>query len=553
MIPERFQEEEGEPVEDYGIPAPATQSSNLPSPEDVFGTPAEWARTDLVAETAALSKANHDFIQDAITEHRDTKLPRVFVPGPAQINGNYHRVAIGDFTGKILHNLPDGILYRRGDLVGTIEGEPGSKRWVQLTNERVRHLVDDNARLQKSVVRNGNSIEIDCPCTDDYARLVMDAAVTFQGVRVLSILTHVPLVRRDRTLTPPGFEHGIFYDEPPELKGLSPTEDEDALTDLVIDFPFLDDASRANFFGLLITCLMRPAIDGNVPLHLVMSSKERTGKTKLIELVLGGLIFGSPIPAVQMQGTDEERDKRITALLLAGLSIVHMDNLREFLDSAALASLITSRIYMGRLLGVSRMLPLENNMVLVASGNNVRATGEIVKRIVPIVLQPRTDAPELRTDIVHRNLPAYVKSVRKRVLGALLFRALVGGSTAVRMGGFEEWVQCVGPAVGEPWMDNAKEWREESDPEGEDLKRFADEWWKRHRSEYVSAKDLLIIADEIEAFGSILARVTNDRARLIAFSMRVLKKNIRTPVGTFQIGSLKSGNQQFWRLESSEQ
>ena len=59
------------------------------------------------------------------------------------------------------------------------------------------------------------------------------------------------------------------------------------LEDLVADFPFADAASRQNLFGLLLTPIVRPALDGNVPIHLAEAALERTGKTKLLEHVVG--------------------------------------------------------------------------------------------------------------------------------------------------------------------------------------------------------------------------------------------------------------------------
>ena len=45
-----------------------------------------------------------------------------------------------------------------------------------------------------------------------------------------------------------------------------------------VDFPHRDEASRHNVFGLMLTAVLRPAIDGPIPFHLFMASLERTGK-----------------------------------------------------------------------------------------------------------------------------------------------------------------------------------------------------------------------------------------------------------------------------------
>src|SRR5439155_25639281 len=53
----------------------------------------------------------------------------------------------------------------------------------------------------------------------------------------------------------------------------------DALRDIVVDFPFVDAASRTNTLGLILTPILRPAIPGEVPLALVDKPKSGTGAT----------------------------------------------------------------------------------------------------------------------------------------------------------------------------------------------------------------------------------------------------------------------------------
>lgn len=180
----------------------------------------------------------------------------------------------------------------------------------------------------------------------------------------------------------------MYYDEPESLRGLKPdpSRARDILEDLIVDFPFRDEASRQNFYGLLLTPIVRPMLRGHTPMHLVGASLPRTGKSLLTEQVLGGLLYGRATPARQLVGDEGEVEKRILAMLLCGETIINLDNLKEYLDSPSLAMLLTAETFGGRVLGLSVDAMVKNILTIVATGNNVRATGEIAKRIVPIVL-----------------------------------------------------------------------------------------------------------------------------------------------------------------------
>ena len=186
---------------------------------------------------------------------------------------------------------------------------------------------------------------------------------------------------------PSGWHDGLYYDEPEDLRDLKPITDceviHNVLYDLVVDFPFKTEADKQNFIGLLLTPLISPALEGNRPMHLVNSPLERTGKSKLVNEVFGGIILGRELASMQITDKEEEREKRIVAMLLQGESLMHLDNLPEYIDSASLASLLTSHFLASRILGYSRTVKLRNNLVIVGTGNNVRASGEITKRRGP--------------------------------------------------------------------------------------------------------------------------------------------------------------------------
>jgi putative DNA primase/helicase len=109
------------------------------------------------------------------------------------------------------------------------------------------------------------------------------------------------------------------------------------LDEMLVDFPFVDDASRAHALAAMLLPFVRDCISGPTPLHLIEAPTPGTGKGLLANLIC--------IPAtgrgatVMAEGqSDEEWRKRITAMLLAGPVFVVLDNLRRRLDAGALAA-----------------------------------------------------------------------------------------------------------------------------------------------------------------------------------------------------------------------
>lgn len=493
----------------------------------------------------------------------------VLTPGAHTVGGSYLSVGTDRFADRVLAAFPPGILYRRGNDVGLVVGEPGKRRFEPLTDAASRRLVDGHVALFASAGKPdrpdampepqegpataapGDALRF-VPCSRDLASLISDAARSHPKVRDLVMLTTFPVYRPDWTLSPPGFDAGIYYDEPPDLSDLK-RPPVSVIYDALTDFPFRDDASRFNAIGLMLTPLIRHAV-GNVPFHLVHSSMERTGKTKLVEMI-GQIVTGDAPPAIQVSEREEENEKRVTSAMRAGKPILFFDNLRDYLDSASLAALATARVWEGRVLGSSTLAAFPNRSTVVLTGNNVRATGELVKRTVPILLQPRDGTPENRTDFVHPDLDAFITSERPAILGALLglvdaWRARGAPPGPHRMGGFEAWARAVGGILdGSPWLGNASAWRRAANPEGEDLALLVRAWEERHGlgMQHPAAT----IAEMAQAAGIFPACFTRPGpGAVISFARRVLAASQDRPVGDRIIRRVGSGSSSYWSLQA---
>lgn len=503
----------------------------------------------------------------AVAPSRATEQDYVLIPG-AHIddNGMMDEVSDADFTADVISRLPRDAVYRQDIVAGELIGDAGRRRFVPLTSGRTRALISEHMRFGKWAEckkgpHKGEQVLAFAACGADRGRLVYDQLGLSESIRPLNLIVTYPVFRDNWQLAEPQWNpDGIYYDQPDELRNLQPETDLETirctLENLVIDFPFKRQADRENFFGLLLTPLIRPAIRSNTPLHLVMASLERTGKTLLVEQVLGYTLLGHELPAMTLPRDEAEKDKRILSLLMDGDTMWHLDNLNDFIDSASLATLLTSAEYKGRILGQSKMIRVRNNVTLVGTGNNVRATSEIVKRTVPIVLQPTTANPEDRDDFEHPDLPVFLRASRRRVLECLIglvhhWLACDRPRCPRKLGGFNAWSETIGGILEvagySEWRSNERQWRRDADPEGEDLRMLVEQWWAKNQSIPQLVREVVALADDLGVFNHLLAK-SNDKARQTAFG-RLLSSKIDTPIGEWILRRRNSSAGSMYHLD----
>lgn len=468
--------------------------------------------------------------------HGAPKAPAdVLIPGAHVMpTGEYVEQGCHTFCEQTLKAINPEALYRRADLLGEIR----DGLFNPVNENRLRGIVDASVHL----IVSKPAKDPDQPpqiayrsCTYDNAALLHAYALSGSHVRNLNHLATYPVcVGRDFDLAKPGWnpDHGVYLvGSVPEPLDLATSRA--VLDDLLADFPFQAQADKANFIGLMLTPILRPAIDEPVPMYLICSPMERTGKTKLAEIVLGVCITGKRTPAMQLTDKQDEQEKRLLSVLLHGQSLIHLDNLSEFIDSPALASLLTSSEYQGRILGSSVMTSIPNTLTVVGTGNNVHATGEIAKRIVPIRLLPATEAPDERADFKHPKLFEYVTAERDRVLAACFgliehWRANGRPQRFGGFGGFEKLHAVVGGILdicGIPgWLTNRKEWLGEVDDSGSEYTELITAWSREFApSTWVDAQNLYDLAVRLKLFGW-LERSKSEHGKRISFGTRVLTR-----------------------------
>jgi hypothetical protein len=185
------------------------------------------------------------------------------------------------------------------------------------------------------------------------------------------------------------------------------------------EFPYVSDADHANALALLLTPLVRPAIKRHVPLALLDAPKPGTGKGLLADVV-SLIATGNCAAILAAPEKDEEWDKRITAILLQGRTIICIDNIVGTLQSASLEGVLTAEVHEGRVLGQSTMVKVPNRATWLATGNNIRLGGDLPRRCYRIRLDPHVSRPWMRSGFTHEDLTGWVAEQRASLIAALL-------------------------------------------------------------------------------------------------------------------------------------
>ncbi len=333
--------------------------------------------------------------------------------------------------------------------------------------------------------------------------------------------------------------------------------------DWLADFPFVDEASRAHAIAAPLTAIVRELIEGPTPLFAIDAPAAGTGKG-LLASGIGIIAEGASLAVMAEARSEDELRKRITALLLAGRSIVLFDNLRRRLDSATLAALLTATTWSDRLLGKTQTIELPNRAVWLATGNNLQMGEEIARRTVWIRLDAKVDRPWSRGGFRHNDLNAWLLRHRHELVWALLVLAqnwIAQGSptwSGKPLGSYVAWASVVGgileaAGVGS-FLANREEFYSRADAESEDWRSFASAWWTEHGDQPVKVVDLL--AKALELLPSLLARAgdsASERSLRTRLGRAIAERRDRRFGDLFvrKAGNDRHGKGALWCLEAA--
>jgi hypothetical protein len=359
-------------------------------------------------------------------------------------------------------------LYRRGhSLVQVVVDRPlpgldaamPTAQLQPVNSERLAQLTGTHINFQRW---DGRRLEfVGCAPPRDLMAHCMSRGVTSQLQRISGV-SATPMIRPDGSiLSTPGYDPAteIYL-----LGGLDlpemiehPTRD-DALAALELVAGLFSECAFADrgegpygsvgvaaVLSVIIGYIGRLLIPG-IPMLTCTAATPGSGKS-YIGTLIGILLTGRAVPVSSVAaGFSAELDKRLTAGLLAGAPIVHLDNCNGKLDSELLCQMLTQSSVAIRPLGVSEEVIVSGLPLVLANGNGVQVDENLARRTLLVELDAGMEKPELRSfnlspdRILLNDRGVYVAAILTALRAYLL--ALKTGEAKLiqpKLGSFDQW------------------------------------------------------------------------------------------------------------------
>lgn len=403
-------------------------------------------------------------------------------------------------------------IYQRGPIIvrpGVVKvaiakkGEADALRVLEVGPHALVEAMTLAADWEKYDGRSESWVSINAP---------MQVAETYRqraGRWKLPVLTGVinaPTMRADGSiLSQSGYDRqtGLLLD----LRGVTfpaildqPTTDDadqalSVLRDLIKTFPFKTEAHRSVALSVILTAVVRRSLP-TAPMHAFTAPTAGSGKSKLVDIA-SVIATGREAGVIAQGKNEEEMEKRLGALLLAGEQIIPIDNCDLPVGGDTLCQMLTQTVVRARILGRSEAPELPANALVTATGNNLTLAGDMTRRALLCQIDPECERPELREfdfDPVER-----VKERRGEYLQAALtiLRAYhVAGrpEQSKPLGSFRDWSRLVRDAliwVGEADPVQTMEEARTNDPKLAALLAVVEQWKPVVGMDRVSTRELV--------------------------------------------------------------
>jgi len=402
-------------------------------------------------------------------------------------------------------------IFQQGDRIVSLAAsenpmsdEDGSMatRLVDVPKEALVEHMMGAANFMKMDARTNNLKLVDCP---EKIALTYMARHGRRNLRPMAGIINSPTMRRDGTiLDQPGYDvvTGLFYDPgqtifpaiPPQPSRADAMAALGILNALIRTFPFATPESRAVALSAMLTTTVRRLLP-TAPMHGFSAPTPSSGKTKLVNIA--AMIATGREAKTTTQSKEEETEKRLASLFLAGHAAILLDNCTLPVGGDALCAMLTSEKYSVRVLGKSEMHEVQTNAMMFATGNNLVIKDDMNRRSLVCTIDPQVERPELRK---FKNDPQKdAQRERGRYLAAVItiLRAhVVAGRPQMEtpLGSFEMWSTCVRDAL--IWLDEADpcatmEATRANDPGHEKLSALIRHWQAVHGENRVTVKHVI--------------------------------------------------------------
>jgi hypothetical protein len=220
-------------------------------------------------------------------------------------------------------------------------------------------------------------------------------------------------------------------------------EDVDLIFDLYRECKFESELGLSVALSWLFCCLLSNSLKTK-PMHIATAPEMGSGKSSILDI---GIILatGERPSAIPLPPSEEEMVKVLLTQLRKGCQFLCFDNTPEHMESNALSIVLTQPTIEGRLLGTNESLSATCDILIGATGNNLKVKGDLVVRTLACKLLSKN---EKGIDIQwERDITAYCLENRTRLVGAalnILYSAAKEQRASQKpLSRFEDWSRCV--------------------------------------------------------------------------------------------------------------
>lgn len=460
-------------------------------------------------------------------------------------------------------NDPPAIFQRGGTLCRIKTVDLDQYKIEDFTDHAIRNEMSRAAIYQRIKEKDGEKKIVKCHPPVDLAKGIL--ALGSWEVPMIRGLINAPVVREDGSiLCSVGYDEstGLYYAQASELKIPDIPEypsKEDAtkaakhfMSEVLHDFPFLDQTAKTNALAAFLTTIVRPMIRGQVPIALIDKPAPGTGASKILELI-SIIATGKAMAALSPPENEDEWRKLITGLLRDGTHIICIDNIDSDLNAGTLSRALTSSIWKDRTLGKTDAVEYPQRACWYATGNSIVLGGDLPRRSYLIQMDAKMARPWERdtAKFRHPELNKWVEEHRGELLADLLVMArawvIAGRPNGCKqvIGGFEDWVAVVGGILRyadvDGFIGNLSKLYEDLDSSSDEWQSFFDAWFAEHGSQDMMSSEIVI--DIENPHSAIGKNATSEIAAKIKFhspgNAKVLSKILRKKVNVVYGNGIK--------------
>ena len=218
---------------------------------------------------------------------------------------------------------------------------------------------------------------------------------------------------------------------------------------ILSEYSFESEVDKAVAFSAILTAVVRRVIP-TAPFFAIDAPTAGSGKTLLAECI--SLIATGKNPSLLNipPFDDKEAEKRFDSVLLAGDSVVLIDNIEHTVKSERLCSIGTQEEVTARILGYSKTVKVRSLTLWLMTGNNLSFAGDICRRVLKCRINPRVENPEDR--LFSKDLKSYVIKNRQEIVESVIsiLNGYIQSDLKPKLtpyGSYEDWSRFIRGAV----------------------------------------------------------------------------------------------------------